>query len=208
MDLAAMSMMKSCETLSEGALNLSDHLPLTVALDRNLCGSKEEEAQVVKIDWSGARECGVLWDYEREVMEKLVAFQHGDYDSVQQVDSEISAVMKLLMDTAENTLPHVKREEHRKKWFNDGVLKSLCAQSREACRGWREAGCPRQGEMYERRVSTRSAVRRRSESALRERRERGFSEGRSCLEEESQEGSSYHRRKGRCVQSWLGMGRS
>ena len=78
MDLAAASMMMSCEILVEADLNTSDHLPLTVALDCSQVCGKEQERSIVGVDWEEARQSGALLDYEMEVREKMVAFQHMD----------------------------------------------------------------------------------------------------------------------------------
>ena len=168
MDLAAASMMESCETLSKVELNLSDHLPLSVTLGCDPSCSIEQKAQFDGVDWQNARARGALADYEKEVRERMGAFQHGDDDR-----SQIKAVAELLVGAAKKTLPQLGSESHRKKWFSDDILRSLCAQSREACKGWREAGCPREGALFERRVSAKRAVRRRvRECAAREERKR------------------------------------
>ena len=52
-------------------------------------------------------------------------------------------------------------------------MKSACTQSKEARRIWKDAGCPSEGELFDRRVEARRAVRRRvKECAAREERRR------------------------------------
>ena len=96
MDLAAASMLVSCETLSEVELNTTYHLHLTIDLDCCQVCSKGQEEPFVGIDWDNARQSGALLDYVEEVRERMAALQSGDYDDALQVDAEIRAVARLL----------------------------------------------------------------------------------------------------------------
>ena len=74
---------------------------------------------------------------------------------------------------AKKTLPTVGGKGKKRKWFRDAVLKSACTQSKEARRIWKDAGCLSEGELFDRRVEARRAVRRRvRECAAREERRR------------------------------------
>ena len=51
MDLDAVSLLRSCETLSEADLNTSNHLPLAVDMMCGSVGKLEEGDSIAKIDW-------------------------------------------------------------------------------------------------------------------------------------------------------------
>ncbi len=72
------------------------------------------------------------------------------FTDVAQVEDEIHTVSQLLTAAAERTLPTTNRK--KKTWFKDDCLKSVCAQSREARRAWKEAGSPSEGVFYERKA--------------------------------------------------------
>ena len=94
--------------------------------------------------------------YREEVRGRLAPFLNGEYTDVTQVEDEIHTVSKLLTAAAERTLPTTNRK--KKTWFKDVCLKSVCAQSREARRAWKEAGCPSEGASYEWKADLRHAV--------------------------------------------------
>ena len=173
MDLDAVSLLRSCETLSEADLNTSDHLPFAVDIMCGSVGRLEEGDSIAKIDWDGARRSGNLLGYMAEVKERLAPFLNGSYIDVVQVDEEIKQVAWLLTDVAKKTLPTVGGKGKKRRWFRDAVLKSACTQSKEARGIWKDAGCPSEGELFDHRVESRRAVRMRiRECAAREERRR------------------------------------
>ena len=52
MDLDAVSLLRSCETLSEADLNMSNHLPLDVDIMCGSVGRLEEGIQSQRYEWS------------------------------------------------------------------------------------------------------------------------------------------------------------
>ena len=92
MDLDAVSLLRSCETLSEADLNISNHLPLAVDMMCGSVGKLEEGDSIAKIDWDGARRSGDLLGYMAEVKERLAPFLNGSYIDVGEVDEEIRQV--------------------------------------------------------------------------------------------------------------------
>ena len=92
MDLDAVSLLRSCETLSEADLNTSNHLPLAVDMMCGSVGKLEEGDSIAKIDWDGARRSGDLLGYMAEVKERLAPFLNGSYIDVGEVDEEIRQV--------------------------------------------------------------------------------------------------------------------
>lgn len=83
---------------------------------------------------------------------------NGSYVDVVQVDDEIKQVARLLTDAARKSLPTIGGKGKKRKWFRDAVLKSVCTQSKEARRIWKEVGCPSGGVLFDRRVTSRRAV--------------------------------------------------
>lgn len=103
-------------------------------------------------------------------------------ENVAQVDEEINCVTELLLlDAGRCTLPLVCHGQ--KKKYTDRILKQLCSESAVARKTWRDAGRPLEGDIYEKKLRLRRAVRRRvrlctamSERKRIRRRERLFAE--------------------------------
>ena len=156
MDLEAVSMMISCETVAEDDLNLSDHLPLSVRMSCGEvpeCGSSQESG---RIDWVRAQGS---FEIEDCVNDRLAPLLSNTYDEVEQLDREIRHVALLLTDATTKTLAICNGK--KKRWHRDDELKALCAQGREVKRAWREAGCPGDGVLYDQKTLIRRAVRKR-----------------------------------------------
>ena len=101
------------------------------------------------------------------MVQRLAPFLNGSYIDV--VDEEI----KQVADAAKKTLPTVGKKGKKRNWFGDAVLKSVCTQSKEARRIWKEAGSPSEGELFDWGCEARRAVQRRvRECATREVRRR------------------------------------
>jgi len=78
---------------------------------------------------------------------------------VQDVDQELKYVARVLWDAAEKILPLIQPRKPQR--WKDDTLTALCAQSRSACRAWKDAGCPSEGPFYEEEGRLCRAVRRR-----------------------------------------------
>ena len=160
MNLEAVSMRISCETIDEEDLNLSDHLPISVDVfcgEVPECGSSQESGE--RIDWARVKGSGEVEDYVSEVNDRLAPLLNNSYDDVDQLDREIRHVAWLLTDAAKETLATCSGK--KKCWHRDDELKTLCAQGRDVKRAWREAGCPGDGVLYDQKILMRRAVRKR-----------------------------------------------
>ena len=160
LNLSASSKLLACTILDEVDLNTSDHLPLSVLLSGSVTKKgRVSDAKMPRIDWYEARKGTYLSSYAKEVRERLTPYLDKVVDSVEQVDNEVKHVSWLLVDAAVKTLPHSQKRNSQR--YQDSTLSSLCVRSRMARRSWREAGCPREGPLYDEKRNLRRAVRRR-----------------------------------------------
>ena len=93
------------------------------------------------------------------VKSHLAPLLNTSHESVQDVDQELKYVARVLCDTGEKTLPLIQPRKPRR--WKDDTLTALCAQSRSACRAWKDADCPSEGPLFEEKSRLHRAVRRR-----------------------------------------------
>lgn len=101
------------------------------------------------------------------------------YDDPTELNHDIDQVAGLLIDAADDFLPHV--QSRRKRGWRDDTLTRLCAQSRAARAAWIGAGRPDEGPLFDEKGRLRRAVRKRvrfcaarSERLRMQRRDRMF----------------------------------
>lgn len=136
----------------------------------------------LEVDWAQGHRSGLLDVFEAEVRAGLAPLLNNVYEDVEQLDEEIDLVVRMLVDAAERQLPLVQSKRPRK--WRDNTLSCLCAQSRAARSAWKQAGCPGEGQLLEKKSRLCRAVRRRvrfcatqAEMMRIQRRDRMFASG-------------------------------
>ena len=115
----------------EDFLNVSDHLPQSVVVSIDLLVERSQCKESKKINWSGASESdSCIVAYQEEVRRILSPFLNKLYDTVEEIDKDISEVSSLLCKAAEFTLPIVQPKN--KKCFHDTTLSKLSQDSKNA----------------------------------------------------------------------------
>ena len=83
------------------------------------------------------------------------------YSNVEKINEDIMYVSRSIQEAALSTLPLHKPAKKQKKWYSDTMLSNLCKQKKDSWDKWKEAGCPKEGVLYEQRKALRDQVRKR-----------------------------------------------
>ena len=158
-DKEATSMLSYCQTRPMEDLNTSDHLPLIAEMIYAPVLEEAPTSMPTRIDWKLAVSSGQTNSYRESIANQLRCLTNNIYDNVEEIESELYFVSNLLCDAAQRNLPHVQPPK-RQRW-KDLTLASLCAQSSQARRVWREAGSPGEGPLYVEKCRLHRAVRKR-----------------------------------------------
>ena len=158
-DEEATSMLSCCQTCSMEDLNTSDHLPLMAKMMHAAVPTDAPAPLPTHIDWKLAISSGQINAYQEAISKHLGRLASNSYDNVEEIEKELQFVSNLLCDAAMHNLPHVQPSK-RQHW-RDPTLASLCVQSSQARRVWKEAGSPCVGPLYEEKCHLRRAVRKR-----------------------------------------------
>ena len=157
-DEEATSMLSCCQTRSMEDLNTSDHLPFMAEMMHAAVPADAPAPLPTRIDWKLAISSDQINAYQEAISKHLGRLASNSYDNVEEIEKELQFVSNLLCDAALHNLPHVQPSK-RQHW-RDTTLASLCAQSSQAWRVWKEAGSPGVGPLYEEKCCLRRAVRK------------------------------------------------
>ena len=83
------------------------------------------------------------------------------YCNVEEINDFIISISRSIQEAALSTLPLHKPAKKQNKSYKDSTLSNLCKQKKEAWDKWKEAGCPREGVLHERKKALRNEVRKR-----------------------------------------------
>ena len=102
----------------------------------------------------------------------LTPLLENSYDNAAQVDSEVETVCHHIVQLADTILPHFKSKgKANHKTFHDKELKQLWKVSRSSWNIWKDAGRPKEGDLFDRKRATKKAVQQRI-NVLRSQQER------------------------------------
>ena len=140
-------MLSHCQTRLMEDLNTSDNLPLVAEMMHAAVPAEAPTPLPTRIDRKLATSSGQINAYREAISKHLGCLASNSYDNVEEIEKELQFISNLLCDAALHSLPHVQPSK-RQRW-KDPTLASLCAQSSQARRVWKEAGSPGVGPLYE-----------------------------------------------------------
>ena len=150
--------MVSYRVEDEHPLNTSDHLPITSELNLTLLTSTSATPDHAALNWTAAIRDGCVSQYAAETDRGIAPLLKKDYSSTEQIESDITLVSKLLIDSSYSTIPILRCHYNSSNRVYDSQLSSLCWQSRQAFREWKAGGRPRSGPLYEARRERKKKV--------------------------------------------------
>ena len=160
--LQASQFINCCFTHDLSPLNTSDHLPISTVLDIPVDTHRPHyPLQNQKIDWVKARNTGQVCAYQDQVASFIHPLLGKMYDSIEQLDNEITSVSQQLVQAACHTLPTLSSSPKKKKWFKNQELSRLAAHKKVAWDKWSSSGRPQAGPLYEEKNKSRREFRRR-----------------------------------------------
>ena len=168
LDAAFSSNVQSCEIRNHHPLNLSDHLPITLTISSEF-ETKLFPSSPAAVNWSKAILDGSVKFYASRVHSEISPLLDISPISVGDLDREIQSVVSILIGTAQDCLPSIKRSNQ--KFILDHRLASLCKLSKLTWKRWKNAGRPTHGLLYREKQDASRAVKQHV-SACRARRER------------------------------------
>ena len=152
---------ESCMVHEEDPLNTSDHLPISLLFGINPRMMIQSHNWGPRIDWRKARSSNCLTVYQSKVDEVLRPVINGTYNSIEDVDREITKVMQGLREAALLCLPKCKGKKRCGIKVRDSVLRERCRACRVAHLKWKQGGRPDSGPLLDERFRTKRAVRER-----------------------------------------------
>ena len=157
-NVASSSAMVSCRVEDEHPLNTSDHLPITSELNLTLLTSTSATPDHAALNWTAAIRDGCVSQYAAETDRGIAPLLKKDYSSTEEIESDITLVSKLLIDSSYSTIPILRCHYNSSNRVYDSQLSSLCWQSRQAFQEWKAGGRPRSGPLYEARRESKKKV--------------------------------------------------
>ena len=137
-----------CRVLDNHPLNLSDHIPISVSLNKELISCHRPTPQI-RLDWRKANTDGLINLYQSELSHHITPILSLPLHSIDDIENEISVVTNIIHEVARSILPHRKASRKVKVYIRDTSLKEMCTESKKAWRQWRDAGRPTSGCLYD-----------------------------------------------------------
>ena len=148
-NVIASTAMVSCKVEDEHPLNTSDHLPITSKLNLTLLSSTPATSDHAALNWTTAIRDVHTSQYAKLTYQGIAPFLSNDYSCIEEIESDIALVSKLLIDSSYSTIPTLHHSSNSSNRVYDPLLSSLCWQSRQAYREWKAPGSPRCGSLFE-----------------------------------------------------------
>jgi exonuclease III len=138
----------SCAVHNDCLLNTSDHLPISVTINRFL-----KQACKVK------NKCNIAWHkltpehvkvHYTDRLEKVIESAFNDMHSnitcdLKNIENAVDRLSQCMRDVSE-TMPQAKRPRYLKPYWN-AQLKSLAKYKKQTWYDWKQKGCPRQDDL-------------------------------------------------------------
>ena len=157
----ASDLLDSCGGLFDHPLNVSDHLPLFIALQVHY-SEAPSSATMPKINWEKAISTGSTDIFAKSISNFVLPFLSSSCDDATQLEQEISIVCEATCKIATTVLPHfTDHKKSTREFYSDHQLKQLCKESKSSWKEWRNAGRPLSGNILENKNLDKKKVRAR-----------------------------------------------
>ena len=157
----ASDLLDSCGGLFDHPLNVSDHLPLFIALQVHY-SKAPSSATMPKINWEKAISTGSTDIFAKSISNFVLPFLSSSCDDATQLEQEISIACEATCKIATTVLPHfTDHKKSTREFYSDHQLKQLCKESKSSWKEWRNAGRPLSGNILEKKNLDKKKVRAR-----------------------------------------------